>query len=464
MNIYPDDLEAALKLQPEIRECAVVASDEAQGPEPVAVLIPAYEGADAAAAVKRANKSLNQYQQIRNWFLWTDADFPRTTTEKIRKTAIVDAIRSAKAQSNSGQANADEIADDRASSFVLRQISRITGETPADVGASASLSVDLKLDSLGRIELLAAIEDEYHLDLEEGIFTAATTLGDIERLIRDAQAPAASAARTGVSPVATASSGSNPTGRVESAPASSRVAIDSIAPRTASRRPYPSWQLTWPVAWFRVAMLYALILPLTWLMSRARTSGREHLEGIRGPVLVVSNHVAMVDQALVLLALPARLRNRLVIAMEGERLWGWINLPKGSGVVGRLVGLAKYFLVVSMFNVFPLPQRSGFRRSFDYAGECVDRGYSVLVFPEGRRTETGEMDRFMDGTGLLAAGLQVPVVPVRLQGLWEMKKDRKYFASAGRISVRIGAPVTFEPGSESTEIAQELEARVRSLD
>jgi long-chain acyl-CoA synthetase len=150
--------------------------------------------------------------------------------------------------------------------------------------------------------------------------------------------------------------------------------------------------------------------------------------------------------------------------MEGERLWGWINPPKGMGVLGRLVGFAKYFLVVSMFNVFPLPQKSGFRRSFDYAGACADRGYSVLVFPEGRRTETGEMDRFMDGTGLLAAGLQVPVVPMRLDGLWEMKKNRKYFARPGEISVRIGAPVTFEPARESTEIARELEARVRSLD
>jgi long-chain acyl-CoA synthetase len=463
MNIYPDDLEAALKLQPEVRDCAVVAEDGTQGPEPMAVLIPAYEGADAAGAVRRANKSLNQYQQIRNWRLWTDADFPRTATEKVRKPAIKDAIRATAAKNEAGQARVNKLAENRASSFVLQQISRITGQAPVSAAASASLSADLKLDSLGRIELLAALEDEYHLDLEEGAFTAATTLGDIDRLIRAAQASPAGAARAVVAQVASGSMNSN-AAPVTTMPPGSRVAIDSRASKAAKdKRPYPSWQLTWPVRLFRLVMLYALILPITWLMSRARTFGREKLNEVRGPVLVVSNHVAMVDQALVLLALPARLRNRLVIAMEGERLWAWINPPKGTGVFGRLLGIAKYFLVVSMFNVFPLPQKSGFRRSFAFAGDCVDRGNSVLVFPEGRRTETGEMDRFMDGIGLLATGLRVPVVPVRIDGLWEMKRDQKYFARPGRLIVRIGPPVSFE-ASESTEIARELESRVRSLD
>ena len=60
-------------------------------------------------------------------------------------------------------------------------------------------------------------------------------------------------------------------------------------------------------------------------------------------------------------------------------------------------------LIVTLFNVFPLPQKSGFRRSFSYAGESVDRGYSLLVFPEGRTTDDGLMRPFMGGIGLLAS-------------------------------------------------------------
>ncbi len=60
-----------------------------------------------------------------------------------------------------------------------------------------------------------------------------------------------------------------------------------------------------------------------------------------------------------------------------------------------------YFLITALFNVFPLPQKSGFRRSFQHAGEAIDRGYSVLVFPEGRRSDDGAPQPFKSGAGLL---------------------------------------------------------------
>jgi long-chain acyl-CoA synthetase len=171
----------------------------------------------------------------------------------------------------------------------------------------------------------------------------------------------------------------------------------------------------------------------------------------------------MVDQALILLALPARFRNNLAIAMEGERLWGWRHPAKGESRFNRMVGLLEYVLVVWLFNVFPLPQKSGFRRSFSFAGDCVDRGQSVLVFPEGRRTQNGQMDRFMDGIGLLARGLEVPVIPMRIAGLYEMKARRKYFAHRGLIRVFVGDPITPGLNDEPSCVARELEQAVRSL-
>ena len=85
-------------------------------------------------------------------------------------------------------------------------------------------------------------------------------------------------------------------------------------------------------------------------------------------------------------------------------------------------------LGVSLLNLFPLPREAGFRRSFAYAGEAVDRGYSVLVFPEGRLTTTGEMNPFRSGIGLLAENLGIPVLPMRIDGLFEIKQAGKKFA------------------------------------
>src|SRR5688572_10176488 len=112
---------------------------------------------------------------------------------------------------------------------------------------------------------------------------------------------------------------------------------------------------------------------------------------------------------MVLVALPFRMRHRLAIAMEGERLRDWLQPSAPISWFMRLQLLAQYFLVRTFFHVFPLPRRSGFRRSFGYAGECVDRGESVLVFPEGLRAPRGQlhMSPFKTGVGVLAKELDI---------------------------------------------------------
>ena len=136
------------------------------------------------------------------------------------------------------------------------------------------------------------------------------------------------------------------------------------------------------------------------------------------------------------------------------REWSWIE---------RLASPIAYALVVSLFNVFPLPQRSGFRKSFEFAGESADRGYSIMIFPEGLRTSTGEMGPFQAGAGMLAQRLNIPVLPMRIDGLWEPAHAQKHFARPGTIKVRIGSPVRYGTEMTAQEIARDLEARVRGL-
>ena len=89
----------------------------------------------------------------------------------------------------------------------------------------------------------------------------------------------------------------------------------------------------------------------------------------------------------------------------------------------------------------------------------------MLVFPEGEvnNTETGEMAAFQSGIGLLAQNLRIPIVPMRLDGVWQMKRAGRRLAHIGEITVRIGAPVTFADGTSPEQIAQSLQATVRSL-
>jgi 1-acyl-sn-glycerol-3-phosphate acyltransferase len=194
-------------------------------------------------------------------------------------------------------------------------------------------------------------------------------------------------------------------------------------------------------------------------------SGRERIRQTSDPILFVANHVTLGDHALVLAALPFNLRHRLAIAMEGELLRMWLHPPAETGLFTRLRWLSEYFLVNLFFHVFPLPKKSGFRRSFAYAGECIDRGESVLVFPEGRRAPRGQMHlgHFKSGIGVLAQALNVPVVPVKLEGLYELNRRQQYFADPSMVRVILGEPVTFTRDTAPTAIAEDLEQRLSDL-
>jgi long-chain acyl-CoA synthetase len=120
-------------------------------------------------------------------------------------------------------------------------------------------------------------------------------------------------------------------------------------------------------------------------------------------------------------------------------------------------------MVTGLFNVFPLPQHSGFRESFRFAGEAVDRGYSVLVFPEGELTSDGKLASFQSGIGLLSENLGLPVVPMRLDGVWQMKSEGRRWARRGEITVRIGAALNFAAGADAEEMARALQDAVQRL-
>jgi len=288
---------------------------------------------------------------------------------------------------------------------------------------SANLTTDLKLDSLGRVELLSQLEDRYGIAIDEVAFTAARTVSDLERLLR------------------------------------------GVAEEAAVPYPYPKWTQRAPITWLRYLLHHLVVTPVTLLMSRMHVVGREHLEGIRGPVLFVANHVTYADHALILVALPEHLHRRLAIAMEGELLRDWINPPAGTPPFTRLRRLFEYYLVVTFFNVFPLPKRSGFRRAFQYAGERADAGDSILIFPEGERAPHGQlhMGEFKAGAGLLAQRLGVPVVPVKLEGLYELKRDRVYFPAPGKVEVKFGAPTRFSHDADPASIAREMKRLIREL-
>ncbi len=411
LNIYPGDLEAALDAQPETIACTVVGVEGENGPEPAAALI-LRKGSDPAEVVSRANNSLADFQRIRRWVVWPDADLPRTSTHKVRKNEVADYI-SRQSGSHAKKAHASPLA---------ALIAGIKGGGKT-AGPESRLSEDLGMDSLARVELISAIEDRYQVDLDESAFTASATVGDLEKAVRG-------------------------------------DAVEAKPLKFA----YPKWPLRFPVTVVRSVFNFLVLQPVTRILGRATVAGTENLRDLNGPVLFVSNHVAEVDPGLIMAALPRRIRRRLAIAMDGERLMGYRQRPAGTGLFTRMRYFVQYFLVIGVFNAFPLPRRSGFRRSFQFAGEAMDRGFSVLIFPEGELTPDGNIRPFRAGIGILASGLEAPVVPVKITGLWELKSSgQRGYAPAGAIKITIGSPLDLDPNAEPAAITRVVESAVRTL-
>ncbi|MBI3401869.1 MAG: 1-acyl-sn-glycerol-3-phosphate acyltransferase, partial [Acidobacteria bacterium] len=122
-----------------------------------------------------------------------------------------------------------------------------------------------------------------------------------------------------------------------------------------------------------------------------------------------------------------------------------------------------YYLAALFFNAFPLPQReAGARQTLRYIGRVLEDGYSVLIFPEGKRTDAGEIDRFRPGIGMIASKLGVPVVPVRLEGLEKVLHHTWRMARPGRVRVAFGQPLQLT-GDDYEALAKRVEDAVKAL-
>jgi long-chain acyl-CoA synthetase len=439
LNIHPEDVEAALNAQAGVNASVVVPLLTERGAEAVAVLL--FRGSEdaAQAAVVAANQRLADFQRVRRWKIWPELDLPRTSTGKIRRGAVTEWVNAQRNGAGTVGAGSDAL---------RALILSITGARPERHDDAARLEEDLQLDSLGRVQLQAELEEKLGLTLSDAMLERTATLGDLRRVLgMGAEIPA------GVAPV---------------------QAADDVAAEV-----YPHWTWWWPVQALRVAFIECVLRPLVWLLaapevrwetgipveSHVRKSGRGAPGEINSshPLLLIANHVSTYDMPLVLYALPGRMRRHVAAAMAANILEDWRRRRNQGSWFLDALGPLTYLVVTVVFNVFPLPRSVGFRQSFQHAGEALDRGYNVLVFPEGHRSEDGQLQRFRSGIGLLVAESQTPVLPVALAGLGAMKLGRVRWFRSGKLRVVVGAPMSFGAEMSAEEITERLRDEIARL-
>jgi len=426
LNVFPEDVERVLNQIPGIRESAVIGIVRG-GEERVHAVAVLEPGLEPDAIVRQANAGLEDHQKIRGFAAWPGAELPRTEgTRKVKRREI-------KRWFEAGAGAAAPAEEERSVESVL---ARFVGDR---VMTRDTTIDELGLSSLERVELMMALEERFQTTIDETSFNTACTVGDIYRFVEPEAGPP-----HGAAPATTGA-----------------AAPPAIAP-AAEPIPFPSWSRGFLPQLVRRLSLPIWILPLARLFAWIRVEGREHLAGLEGPVIFAANHQSHIDTPVILAALPARLRYRVAPAMAKEFFKAHFY-PEQYSWRARLTNGLNYYLGSLFFNAFPLPQReAGTRQALRYVGELVEDGFSILIFPEGKRTQAGEINPFLPGTAMMASRLGVPVVPIRLVGLEKVLHQKAKMARPARAIVRFGAPMTLR-GDDFAALARDLERAVSTL-
>lgn len=390
----------------------------------MAVLLWRGTDGEALAAVEAANRELAEFQRVRRWHLWPEMDFPRSGMGKIQRRKV-EAWAAA-------QETAPHIADGVVDALSLR-LAALAGIAPQPLAEDTRLDRDLNLDSLARVQLQTELEDRLGRTIADAEFERVATVGELRKLL----------------------------GPEQTAPVPATAAPSFTPSRPRREYIYPHWPWS-PVAQaLRAAFVEGALHPLVWLLAAPRVV-QQAGPLPEAPLLIVANHVTAFDGALVLYALPGRLRRRVAAAMAGEMLEDYRHGRNQGSWALNLLAPAAYWLLTALFNVFPLPRGAGFRRSFQHAGEAMDHGYHVLVFPEGHRS-AGELAEFRSGIGLLARETGAGVLPVAIAGLGELKRGERGWFRSGNIRIAIGEVITPDPELPPEALARRLQERVAEL-
>ena len=411
LNVFPDDVEGVLNSQRGVVESAVVGKTEGAVERVHAVLI-LDPDIDPETIIRTANTQLADHQRIRSFSIWRDGALPRTEgTKKLKRAAIKDWVAgAASATGATGATGADQLQS---------LLAKFAGSRSLD----GSTSIEgLGLSSLERVELMVALEDQFQTRIDETKFAGARTLDELRSI-------------------------------VTAAPQQAEVAepVD-----------FPSWNRRRIVRLIRRLSQATWILPLGRIFAWVRVAGLDNLEGISGPVVFASNHQSHFDVPVILMALPGAWRARIAPAALKEFFKAHF-FPEDFSARQVATNRLNYYLSAFFFNIFPLPQReAGARQTLRYIGEVAGDGYSVLIFPEGVRSQSGDIKPFKPGIGMIGSRLNLPIIPVRIDGADRVLHTSWRWPKPGYVSVTFGRAMRLS-GDNYAELAQQVEQAVRDL-
>jgi long-chain acyl-CoA synthetase len=293
---------------------------------------------------------------------------------------------------------------------VINLISQVAKIASTEIKENSTLATDLKLDSLQRVELLSLIEQDFAVAIPEASINPQTTVEILRRLIQE-------------------------------------------SPTESPEIPINQWNYNPMFAKIRTILQNVFAFPIHSLFVPLKVIGEENLRNIKLPAIFYFNHIGIMDGLCVLRMLPKTVREKLVIAVNAD-IWqdyrkNWVQFLGGG---------------------FPFDKKKRIKASLELTGEFLDKGFSVLLAPEGTFSKDGRLMEFKPGIGFMAVEMQVGVVPIKID-----TKYREIFPPMGgtflenlpkkrkKIWIKIGKPMNFSKGIPYEEATQKMHQALVTL-
>jgi long-chain acyl-CoA synthetase len=443
-NIYPEEVEAHYLKSPYIKELAVMGLEgkPGEGGDRLhAVIVPNFDAlrqkkiVNAKEVIRFDIEGLSQQiastKRIGSYEIWQE-DLPRTTTRKIKRFEVEKRVKANQERRTNDDAelpseqplSADDVAwlDLPKVQQALKIVRESGRSAPQALRPTHNLELDLGLDSMQRVELLSQIEEQLGGNVEESRLAEIYTVRDLVDAVLQSAASGEGSPGT-----RTAFAGWKAILAEEPDPAD---VISLARPRLISN-----------AFWYTVSRLVQVIA-----LDRCDL----HVRGIEklprtGPYILSSNHQSYLDPLILASILPPKVFDK-VFAVGTSEIFG-------KGFMLRLAHSLRIVVVDPDANLIPAMRAGAFG---------LRQGRSLILYPEGERSIDGTPRIFKKGAAILSIHMQVPIVPIAIEGLYEVWPRNKPFQGFAPVTMVFGEPILPPPESEASEAAYEkLTAQLR---
>ena len=450
-NVFPEDVEAHYERSPLVSEICVLGRRDAgsrfEGMESLcAVVVPNFEflktqhisnpGEWIPWELEDLGRELPEYQRVHDFVIRTEP-LPRTTTRKIRRHELRHQLEAAKLLGRNGR---------KGNGFALNPADRDLMNSPAGIIVTAiikglvaevafihphlNLEIDLRLDSLARMECIANVEQALSIQFEPEETTSILMVGDLIELVsrKMSDQRASSAALPPLIKATAVNAVPVPTKSYwQEALAYAPANIPELQPML-HRKPLTTFLIYW---------LMRLIYFGARVTLGIEVKGSAVLKQLKPPYLLCSNHQSYIDPFLVCSVLPRDVLPHIIH-----------------------VGASRYFTgfamsrLARMINVVPINPDTHLMRALRAGAAALRAGKVLGVYPEGRRSFDGQLGIFKKGAAILATELNVPIVPVALDGTHRIWPRESLRIRRAKVKLSFGEPIDIHktiPGDMNDE-------------